>query len=304
MIAERDGTIWSLDRSDGTQRVFNELNLASGRELIDIASDVIGGFSLFPVALIRDNSGMYLATGLNSGGSNEFMIASGDPDGARGSVGYITGNAPGGSGWLLVAIGDPGGQRAQTAGGYGSASFLPIPDISSTAGDLIPFATGLRNPSAIFNAASTFFLADQGGSEEHEINLLQSVAGQQLNFGWPFVEGTVTVASGAPSNLTSPEFTYRFGTSKLQGQGVRGGVAVNSGFFVPASLTDRLIIGDENGSIFAFGLTSSVPGIENRSDDLVPDVGTIDSVVDIERDAGGRIYILDADGELFLIESA
>lgn len=304
LIAEKDGTIWSLDTGTGARDVFDELNLTAGRELIDVASNVIGATPLFPVALIRDGTGMHLVTALRSAGRTEFTVASGAPDGARGAVGYVTGNGPGSSGRLLIAIGDPSGQRAQTPGGYGSASFLSAPSSTSTAADLVPFAIGLRNPAAIFNEGNSFFLSDQGGSEAHEINFVQAGISQGVNFGWPFVEGGVTVRSGGPSNLFAPDFTYRFGTGPLAGQGTRGGVSLATGSVIPASLANRFLVGDENGSIFAFGLAGSVPALENRSRDLTPDVGTIDSVVDIMRDASGRVFILDADGELFRLDIA
>lgn len=305
LIAEQDGTIISIDPIGGNRQVFDDLNLPVGHELIDIASDVIGGTILSPVGLVRDNTGISLVSSLGTGATGEFKVATGAPDGARGTIGYLTGNGLGTNGLLLIAIGDPNGQLAQTVGGYGSAAYLNLPDRTSTAADLIQLGVGLRNPSSVFNFGDDFFIADQGGNEEHELSSgIPQNSGSQVNFGWPFVEGTVTVASGAPANLTAPSFTYAVGSSARSGQAITGGISLVGGAFVPPSLTDRIIVGDANGSIFTFGLTNAVPAFENRSADLVPDVGTIDSVVDIVRDAGGRTYILDSDGELFLIEEA
>jgi hypothetical protein len=43
--------------------------------------------------------------------------------------------------------------------------------------------------------------------------------------------------------------------------------------------------------------------IEIRTEDFVPDQGSIDHPVGIVVDRGGRMLILDSDGELFLVDA-
>jgi hypothetical protein len=87
-----------------------------------------------------------------------------------------------------------------------------------------------------------------------------------------------------------------------------GGVYYTGGI---GSLDDRVLVTDASGKIFAFrggflsdGILHPSTEMENRTADFAPDSGTLERPVAVVRDTDGRLYILDGDGELYVVKSA
>lgn len=304
MVGERDGTIWSINVQDGSRTVFRELNLAPGRDLLDVAAFGIGGVVQAPAALVRDSNGIYLLPGLFGTPVNEIKIADGDPRGAIGTISYTWGSSLGGQGLMVVAVGDPGGQRAQGSSGYGKLYVVRDPNFQTTLNDFFLIGRGLQQPTRIFDFESDVLIADAGQTVGHELNRVSSR--NPVNFGWPFFEGGTAIASGAPASLTAPVFTLPFGEGPLRGTLIRGGVWFDSSDPFQRSsvksLQDGIVFGDANGSIFTVNLDFEPNSLENRSQDFIPNTGTIDSIVGMAEDGARVLYILDADGEVFVVE--
>lgn len=194
LVGERDGTIWSVNGATGERTVYRELNLAPGRELLDVAGFGAGGIVLRPVALVRDSSGIYLIPSLDSAPIAEIRIADGDPQGAGATLAYTWNTELGGQGLLVIAIGDPGGQRAQGTSGYGKVLILRDPSGATTSDELFEVGRGLQQPSRIFDFVEGVLIAEVGQTAQHELSPLTSRS--SVNFGWPFFEGTAAVRSG------------------------------------------------------------------------------------------------------------
>jgi hypothetical protein len=306
LVGERDGTIWAVDVANGTRRVQFDLNLPAGRELLDVAGFGTGGLVSTPVALVRDSAGIYLVAGLFSSPTREVRIASGDPQGAGATLAYTFNTQLGGQGLLVIAVGDPGGQRAQGTTGYGSVYIVRDPNPQSTLDQFLLVGRGIQQPSRIFDFTQGVLIADAGQTREHELSAL--VSRDPVNYGWPFFEGSAALMSGGPSPLVAPSFTYPFGTGPLSGRAIRGGLYYDASDPFEssriASLQDRLVFGDTNGSIFTVGLGFGRTTFENRTRDFVPDAGELGSVVAMAETFDRVLFILDADGELFRVDPA
>lgn len=309
LVAERGGTIWSVNSNTGEKRVWRDLNLSPGREAIDIASYGRGGSVGKVVVLVRDSQGIYLVLP-DYDPFFEIKIADGDPMGARATLAYTLNTELGGQGLLVVAIGDPGGERAQGISGYGNVYIVRDPSPSTTRDKLFEVGRGIQQPSRIFDFIHGVLIADVGHSFEQELSPL--VSRDLANFGWPFFEGNVEVQAGAPATLVGPSFVYPFGTGDFSGTAIRGGLyydATDPYEISPIdSLNDRVLFADTNGSIFTVGLDLDHPSyldqasLENRTLDFVPDIGAIDSVVALTKNFSQVLYILDADGEVFRVD--
>lgn len=300
LVAERGGKIWSLNSNTGERQIWRDLNLAPGRELIEIAGNGRGGIRASPIAIIRDNQGIYLAFP-DFASIPELKIADGDPEGAGAALGYTINTELGGQGLLVVAIGDPGGQRAQGNSGYGNIYVVRDPSAFTTRNDLFELGRGVQQPSAIFDFIQGVLIADVGSSVEHELSPL--VSRDLVNFGWPFFEGRVEIQAGAPTTLVPPSFVYAVGDGNLSGTAIRGGVYYDSTDRFEnsriSSLNDRILFADKDGSIFTVGLDFDPASFENRTLDFLPDAGSLDSIVKVAENFQRVLYILDTDGEVF-----
>ena len=308
VVAQADGTIWRVDGQNGSRTVGARFNLSPGRELIDVAYDLTerGGFEFGLLAMTRSPEGIGLATTYTRWSASETTLAFGAPNGATGAVTF------GSDGGMYAVVGDPDGTRAQGESGYGR-SYIPTDPYagaSPLAFAIIKAGYGVRQPGGIgrFENGSLLF-ADQAQAGEHEINRVPNqpvtFPFPKPNFGWPFFAGTVAQKNGAPADLSAPELVYAAGDGRRQGEGVVLG-GVYSGAI--ASLAGKFVFGDRNGAIWAVpveALRSGAPSrmdiIEDRSEDFAPDQGTLGEIVEIKTDTRGRVFILDRDGELFLL---
>lgn len=172
------------------------------------------------------------------------------------------------------------------------------------------WAYGLRNPfRASFDPGTgNLLIGDVGQNLVEEIDLMRPTDGG-ANFGWPILEGTTPFRGGSTTGLTPPVAEYRHGTGTLQGDVVTGGYVYRGpveslrGLYVFADFVranvwtvpvSRLVVG------------STLPSTEFtvRNSDFAPNDGSFTSIVSFGVDATGNLYLLDLDGEIFIIELA
>lgn len=233
---------------------------------------------------------------------------------------------------LHIAIGDGGGAGDPDNNGQNRATLLgkilridparddfpgdPVRDYGIPTGN--PFfggggapevlAYGLRNPfrNSIDPATGNLWIGDVGQGAVEEVDLLRPQdAG--ANFGWPVLEGTQPFRGGSTAGLTPPVAEYLHGTGPRQGRTVIGGYVyrgpieqlqgqyVFADFIVPnvwSVPTARLVQG------------ATLPSAEFtlRNGDFAPNAGRFDNLVSFGIDAAGNLYLIDLDGEIFVIE--
>jgi glucose/arabinose dehydrogenase len=189
------------------------------------------------------------------------------------------------------------------AGGAPNYALQPVagnPFIGS--GDPFVYALGFHDPRRASFYAGGLLIGDRGERLAEEIDLLrpQDAAG---NYGWPFREGTFVANSGGPAALIDPVAQYGRGdvaTSVIGGYVYRGPAAVLAGQYV---------FGDSgSGNIWTIptaslqqGRTVTLDSFTRRNPELVPDAGRIDRLVSFGEDHAGNLYIVDGDGEIFII---
>ncbi|MEQ5788315.1 hypothetical protein J3454_10460 [Erythrobacter sp. NFXS35] len=220
------------------------------------------------------------------------------------------------SGSIFIAVGSPSESDAQDdSTPYGK--LIELPFIDPFAGASVPDSSvlqirpqiigdGIRRPGGFAFGSALLFLADRGGSLEHELTIFQTNA-RPLDFGWPFYEGSQATRDNPPAAVNGPTLVYPFGDGIKQGDGIVAGV-LNDGNFLPA-LGDSYIFADINGIIFSIsqsrlrdGFRHTINVFENKSEDFVPDAGLIDGPVGFALGTGtDHFFILDRDGELFRV---
>jgi glucose/arabinose dehydrogenase len=184
-----------------------------------------------------------------------------------------------------------------------------------------PFATsggapeiwmlGLRNPfrAGFDRTTGNLYIGDVGQNAIEEINLVPSGT-NGLNFGWNRREGTAAYAGGANSAaFTAPVTEYSHGSGALQGNSVTGGYVYRGPV---TSLVGQYIFGDfVNGNIWsvpaaslAQGQTLASSGFTDRRTAFAPNAGTITNISSFGLDQAGNLYIVDYDGEIFVIETS
>lgn len=171
------------------------------------------------------------------------------------------------------------------------------------------YALGLRNPFRASFSGNSLLIGDVGQNTLEEVSRLATVGGGATNFGWPFLEGSSTFQTGGPAGLTDPVTEYANGTGQREGASVIGGVVYDGAI---VDLFAKYVFADFiSGNIWAIpvgqldgSMIAPSSNYELRNDDFEPDVGTIDQIVAIVRSDNGDIYIVDFDGEIFVVEPA
>lgn len=213
-------------------------------------------------------------------------------------------------GYLTAAVGDLSGDFAQDANSGLGKLFLVLFNLScgiyasDYCFDARVIGSGLRAPVG-FSRNASILLIDRG-AEIDEINLFRSTFLPDeplVNFGWPFFEGDAERMADPPSPLLAPLLTFPHGDGFLEGHGLTGSVDYLGQV---SSLYGAVILSDESGKIFTFNgsvfHTDPQPfELENRTADFVPMSGALEMPVDFEMDYNGRLFVLDADGELYEI---
>ena len=163
-----------------------------------------------------------------------------------------------------------------------------------TAGADEIFAYGLRNPwrNSFDRALGTFYIADVGQDHWEEINIGQKGA----NYGWNTFEGPDLYPGGDPLTggpAVAPIYAYdhTVGHSITGGYVYRGeGEALQGQYFFADFIQNKVFTLRFNGSSWV---------ATERTSQIVPDVGTVNSPSSFGEDARGNLYLVDFGGEIF-----
>ena len=163
-----------------------------------------------------------------------------------------------------------------------------------TAGADEIFAFGLRNPwrNSFDRALGTFYIADVGQDHWEEIDIGQNGA----NYGWNTFEGPDLYPGGDPLTggpAVAPIYAYdhTVGHSITGGYVYRGeGEALQGQYFFADFVQNKVFTLRFNGSSWV---------ATERTSQIVPDVGMVNSPSSFGEDARGNLYLVDFGGEIF-----
>lgn len=189
---------------------------------------------------------------------------------------------------------------------YGIPATNPF---ATTGGAPEVWALGLRNPfrAGFDRTTGNLYIGDVGQSAIEEIDLVPSGT-NGLNFGWNLREGTEPFAGGAVGgSFTLPVAEYGHGSGPTQGNSVTGGYVYRGPV---TALTGQYIFGDfVNGNIWSVAVSALTQGqtlasssFTARRTAFAPNAGTINNIASFGVDQTGNLYIVDYDGEIFVIE--
>ena len=282
---------------DGTIEVRRYQTIANNRDQADPAS----GDAILRIAHPRSNHNggwigfgpdgmLYVATG-DGGGT-------GDPDNNGQNRGTLLGK--------ILRI-DPSSDGFPTDANRDYAIPAGNPFTAPNAPEV--WAYGLRNPfrNSFDPLTGHLYIGDVGQGAVEEIDLAR--AGEAgLNFGWPIMEGTQPYRGPANTpGLTAPIAEYSHGTGAREGSSVTGGVVYRGPL---ESLGGEYLFGDfvqpnlwsiQTGVILQ-GTTIPSTRFRLRNANFAPTAGTIDNVVAFGTDSANNVYIVDFDGDIFVIE--
>ena len=238
------------------------------------------------------DSNLYIATG-DGGGRSDPQANAQNPNSRLGKI--------------LRAAPNPD----PFAGASPNYNLLPVAGnpYFSGGGDRFVYALGFHDPRTASFSATGLLIGDRGQDLAEEIDLLR-ILDLGGNYGWPFREGTFAAAGGgaAPGNLINPVLQYGRGGGATQGGGVvagpvyRGSISTFAGlYFFADSVTGS--IWTVPASSLQQGQTLSADSFTRRNADLVPDAGQIDRIVSFGEDNAGNLYIVDGDGEVFVLQA-
>lgn len=169
-------------------------------------------------------------------------------------------------------------------------------------------AYGLRNPfrNSFDPVTGNLWIADVGQNAVEEVDLLRP---QDIgaNFGWPILEGTMPFRGGSTVGLMPPIAEYLHGTGTRQGNTVIGGhvyrgpIAQLQGLYVFADFITPNVWTIPVAQVVQ-GATLSSAEFTVRNADFAPNAGRFDNLVSFGVDEGGNLYLIDLDGEIFVIE--
>lgn len=324
IVAESGGSIYSLNPQTGEKTLVLKIPEigAPVRILSAIAGNDYSVNRTLLVMYVTFSNDVFVSRFAQSGstirqtplGTMFFVASATNP---RGWINFDQST----NGHLLIAYSDDNGSSqednsrsgkifrsvARTGDPYAGAS-LPIEFADVTA-----VAKGLHRPACaiIFPLAgdlSALLIADRGQNLFEEINLHQ-ISPSRSNFGWPFKEGNQAVNGIPPSGLIDPIITYNRTPNQAE-QGIVCMVNVSSAY---PSLMGQFVFVDRSGAIYSLpngslassannGTRFAMQDLERRDADFAPDAGTIDRPVSFMTGLTPRMYLLDADGEVFRVE--
>ncbi len=288
-----------MTNSTGTNEVRRYTTIAGNRDRADGASgDVI--LSIPHPGFSNHNGGwigfgpdgmLYVASGDGGGG--------GDPNGNAQNRNVLLGKM------LRIDVGSDA-FPADAARDYAIPSGNPF---AGSGGAPEIWALGLRNPfrNSFDPTSGLLLIGDVGQNAIEEIDLMRASDGG-ANFGWNLREGTQGFNGGANSgSFTAPVAEYGHGNGPTQGGSVTGGYVYRGPV---EALRGHYFFGDfVRGNIWSLPLSSLIPGQTVPSSaftirSFTPTAGTIDNVASFGIDQSNNLYIVDYDGEIFVIEPA
>ncbi|MBU8975245.1 PQQ-dependent sugar dehydrogenase [Lysobacter sp. MMG2] len=285
-----------LTTTDGTIELRRYLTLTNNRDQADAAS----GDAILRIAHPRNNhnggwigfgpDGM-LYLGVGDGGG------SGDPDSNGQNRGTLLGK--------ILRI-DPSSDAFPSDANRDYAIPAGNPFSAPNAPEV--WAYGLRNPfrNSFDPLTGNLLIGDVGQGTVEEIDLMRP-GDAGANFGWPILEGTRPFRGGSTTGLTPPIAEYLHGTGPREGDSVTGGYIYRGPL---ESLRGQYIFADfvrpNIWSILSsqFLIGSTIPSAQFvlRNADFTPNAGVIDNVVSFGVDTSNNLYIVDFDGDIFVIE--
>ena len=286
-----------MTNTAGTNEVRRYSTMAGNRDRADPASgDVI--LSIPHPGFSNHNGGwigfgpdgmLYVASGDGGGG--------GDPNGNAQNRNVLLGKM------LRIDV------RSDAFPGDASRDYaIPSGNPFATSGGAPEiWAFGLRNPfrNSFDPTSGLFLIADVGQGAIEEIDLMRSSDGG-ANFGWNLREGTQAFSGGADSaSFTLPVAEYGHGSGPTQGNSVTGGYvyrgpveALRGHYF----FADFIIPNIWSIPLSSLVLGQTVPSSQFTIRNLTPTAGTINNVASFGIDQSNNLYIVDFDGEIFVIE--
>jgi glucose/arabinose dehydrogenase len=313
LVVEKNGAIYYYNLQNGSRQLLEQVSPTSGLNVLAIAAApdfaskgrfmvmyTVNGF-LVVHEYLRNPAGPTVPNFFGP------LLQISAPDYAGGGwLGYGT------DGNLLIATGDAGGTGDPSGSAQSDSSFLgkiirvipnadPFGCAAACFYSFSRIAKGLHQPVGGFVYSAGLLIGDRGQAAADEVDFFPAGA-SGVNFGWPFKEGFRIVQGTPPANVVDPVTEYaRPGGSAVQG--IVGGAI--GGSFVP-SLSGHYVFADRSGAIFSFptaSLQNARTATERRTADFEPDAGAIEQPVAVIADSAGRLYILDADGEIFRVDA-
>jgi hypothetical protein len=314
-IARTNGEIYNVDGATGARTLLADMfaGRPRGRLLAMAFKGGATGFYSGLYALGQAPDGRVFLQRYTVASIEELEIL---PSGsAQVSATLFTGPAnpdPGGN--LYMTLSDEAGTSAQNpASPLGKLIFLeeqdPFAGASVRPGSYIAriIGRGIRRSGGAGAFNGEILLSDQGASLEQELTSFLPNA-RPLDFGWPGREGTQGIGANPPAAVNGPRLVYGYGTGPDRGTGIVYGGLYRGPI---ADLDNRFVFGDRTGIIWSVrfadltsGFLLGLPQMDRRTEDFVPDVGRIESPVGFAIDDQSRMFILDADGELFRVDPA
>jgi hypothetical protein len=185
---------------------------------------------------------------------------------------------------------------------YGVPGGNPFVNI---AGDDEIWSYGLRNPwrASFDRSLGDLWIGDVGQNAREEIDFQSSGNLGGDNYAWNRREGLIAHLGGAllPGDV-EPVYDYLHGGGDLEGRSTVGGYVYRG---LDPDLDGLYIFGDTvSGNIWTFDPADPVGTVVRVNDALVPDVGSVGTLVSFGEDALGNLYVVDyhvTNGEIFRI---
>ncbi len=339
-VAELGGGIEILDAVSGQARASAFLSLPAGASLYGLAFHPAYASNGYFFVYYQDGGGLcHLVRYTRSALDPDLADASSartvlDLPTTFGHVGGWLGYGP--DGHLYLQVGDSGDfmshdapNRGQSISGELLANVLRLdPDGEDFPGDAnryyaIPsdnpfvgltgedeiWAYGMRNPwrGSFDRETGDYYIADVGQDAREEIDFELAGSPGGRNYGWRLREGTIATPTGGvggaqPPGGVDPIYDYTHGPGAFQGYSVTGGYVYRGPI---AALRGQYFFGDfvseRIWSIRVDRTTGAVSDLVDWTAALVPDVGSIDSIVSFGEDSAGNLYLVDHGGEIFRI---
>lgn len=327
-VVEKGGNVYRFDPANGSRtQVLDIVDISTNSErgLLGLAPypDHASSRRLFAVATAPDGTVQvrrYTLDRPDSSTAYEVALSIPHPNFSNHNGGWI-GFGP--DGFVYVGIGDGGGggdpgNNAQNPNSrlgkilrfaVNGTSYDPAPGnpYLTGGGDPFVFAIGLRNPFRASFHQSTLLIGDVGQGAVEEVDMVRTNQ-PGVNFGWRFREGTQPYSGTAPAGLTDPVAEYGHGDGPRQGESITGGYVYRGPV---ASLQGQYVFGDFiSGNLWTIPFTDFVAGqtlpassFARRNEDFAPDAGSIDRLASFGEDSAGNLFLVDLDGEIFMVRS-
>lgn len=169
---------------------------------------------------------------------------------------------------------------------------------------------GLRNPfrNSFDRTTGNFYIGDVGQGAWEEIDMARP-GDTGLNYGWSIREGAHNYAGGSTAGLTEPVAEYPHGSAAKEGDSLIGGYVYRGPVI---SLRGQYIFGDYvNSRIWSISVTQLVQGstvsntgFTDLTTAFAPPTGSIGNISSFGEDDLLNLYVIDIDGDIFLVDEA